>query len=70
MKTLAKVMPHISIIISVMLMVFVIIDRFNSAMGFLDNDGAKALILVLGGASIFNSIILIAYQRRAARAPD
>ena len=64
MKTITKVLPHISIIISVMLIVFFVIDRFNGAMGFLDNDGAKVLISVLGVTSIINSIMLIGFQRR------
>jgi hypothetical protein len=70
METIAKAMPHISIILSGMLIVFFIIDRFNSAMGFLDNDGAKILILLLGVTSIINSIMLIAHQRRLDRPED
>lgn len=67
MKTLAKVLPHISIILAAMLTVFFVIDRFNSAMGFLDNDGAKILMFILCITSVANSIMLIAFQRRDAR---
>jgi hypothetical protein len=70
MKTIAKVLPHVAIILSGMLIVFFVIDRFNSAMGFLDNDAAKILIFVLGITSILNSIMLIAYQRRPDRAGE
>jgi len=66
MRTLAKVLPHISIIIAAMLIVFFVIDRFNSAIGFLDNDGAKTLMLVLSVTAIVNAIMLIAHQRRDA----
>ena len=64
MKTIAKALPHVAIILSGMLIVFFVIDRFNSAMGFLDNDAAKILLFVLSMTSIVNSIMLIAYQRR------
>ena len=66
MKTIAKVLPHISIIISAMLIVFFVIDRFNSAMGFLDSDGAKFLIFAASVTAICNAILLIAHQRRVA----
>jgi len=67
MKTIAKLLPHVAIILSGMLIVFFIVDRFNSAMGFLDNDAAKVLICALGVVSIVNSIMLIAHQRRLER---
>lgn len=64
MKTVTKVLPHISIILSGMLIVFCVIDRFNSAMGFLDNDAAKLMIFALSVFSIINAILLAAAQRR------
>lgn len=70
MKSVAKTMPHISIILAGMLIVFFVIDRFNSAMGFLDNDGAKLLLFVLSVTSIINSVLLITYQRRRDRMED
>lgn len=70
MKSVAKTMPHISIILAGMLIVFFVIDRFNSAMGFLDNDGAKILLFVLSVTSIINSVLLITYQRRRDRMED
>ena len=68
MKTITKILPHINIIVSAMLIVFFVIDRFNSAMGFLDNDGAKFLICAASVTAIGNAILLIAHQRRVARA--
>lgn len=70
MKSVAKTMPHISIILAGMLIVFFVIDRFNSAMRFLDNDGAKILLFVLSVTSIINSVLLITYQRRRDRMED
>lgn len=65
MDKFAAALPHASIILAAMLIVFFVIDRFNSAMGFLDNDGAKILMLLLSITAIINAIMLIAYQRRA-----
>jgi hypothetical protein len=67
MKPIAKLLPHVGIILSGMLIVFFVVDRFNSAMGFFDNDAAKILICALGVVSIANSILLIAHQRRLER---
>lgn len=67
MKTAERTLPHLSIILSGMLIVFVVIDRFNSAMGFLDNDAAKLMVFALSVFSIINAILLAAAQRRCER---
>ncbi len=63
MKQFAVALPHVSIILAAVMIVFFVIDRFNSAMAFLNNDGAKVLLLILSSTSIINAIRLIAYQR-------
>ena len=67
MKTVTKVLPHLSIVLSGMLIVFCVIDRFNSAMGFLDNDAAKLMIFALSILSIIHAMALAASQRRRER---
>lgn len=67
LKGIYKLMPHISIIISVMMIVFFFIDRVNSAMAFINNDITKMLLLILSIISIINSIFLICYQRRVSK---
>ncbi|MHC1771228.1 MAG: hypothetical protein AB9907_05720 [Flexilinea sp.] len=64
MKLIKKIIPHISIIISGMMIVFFIIDRFNPKMGFLDNEGTKILTFILSVSSITTSILLVGRQRR------
>lgn len=64
MKLIKKIIPHISIIISGMLIVFFIIDRFNPKMGFMDNEGTKILTFILSVSSITTSILLVGRQRR------
>lgn len=41
-----KIMPHILIVISVVLLVFLVIDQVNSAMGFIDNQGTKIIMMI------------------------
>lgn len=63
-KLLQVVLPHISIILSGMMIVFFVIDRFNSAMGFMTAEGTKILIFILSVVSIAVSCALIIRQRR------
>lgn len=61
---LKKVLPHLCIIISIMMLVFYFIDRVNSAMNFIDNDVFKTLLLAYSLIVIVSSIFLIANNRR------
>ena len=45
------IFPHLSLILSLMLLTFAITDRFNSAMAFINHPMTKHLICVL---SVFN----------------
>ena len=64
MRRIAAILPHVSIILSGMVIVFVILDRFNPSTGYLTNDAALVLLIVLAAASIVNAILLIARQRQ------
>jgi len=61
---LAKVLPHVCIVISGMLIVFFAIDRVNDAMGFFDNLAAKILILCLSIFSIVQSVCWMVHLHR------
>jgi uncharacterized membrane protein len=67
MKTLKKIIPHISIILSLMFVVFYFIDRINSAMNFINHPLSKAVLLALCIFSIATSILLIGMQRKHER---
>jgi preprotein translocase subunit YajC len=67
MKRLKKIIPHISIILSLMFVVFYIIDRVNSAMNFINHPLSKAVLLALCIFSIITSILLIGMQRKQER---
>jgi len=68
MKKFIKFLPHVSIIISGMYVVLYIVDPFNPTMQFIDNPGTKFLLLILAISSVFNSVMLVYYQRREYRA--
>ena len=46
-------LPHLAIVLSLMTITFFVIDRFNDAMAFLNNDITKFLVLVLSGIALY-----------------
>ena len=64
---LRKLLPHITIVMCLMYVVFFCIDRVNSAMAFIDNEITKWLLLALCLISIVDALWLIADERRKAR---
>lgn len=64
-RLVSRTIPHISIIISGMMVVFFIIDHYNKKMRFLEDDMTKVLILVLSLCAIATAIMLIQVQRKA-----
>lgn len=61
---LRRILPHISILLSNMYIVFFLIDRVNRAMAFIDNDLTKWLLLFASLISIGNAVFLIANERK------
>lgn len=62
-----KLLPHVMIVISGMLIVFFVIDRFNKPMGFMTNEFHKRLTFVLAILAIYYAVKNIALQRRVER---
>ncbi len=62
---LRKLIPHICIIISLMMLTFFVVDIYNPGMNFLGNDIFKVLLVVFCVASIVSAAFLIRYNRRA-----
>lgn len=62
-----KLLPHVMIVISGMLIVFFVIDRFNKPMGFMTNEFHKRLTFVLAILAIYFAVKAIALQRRMER---
>ena len=62
-----NVLPHLSIVLSGMLIVLLAIDRVNSAMVFIDHRITKGLMWILCIASIINGAQLLARPSKANR---
>jgi len=61
---LMGLLPHTTLILSLMMITFVITDRYNRAMAFINNDITKALLLILALLVILQSILLIRSNRK------
>jgi hypothetical protein len=61
---LKRVIPHICLIISVMMLVLFTIDRVNESMNFIGNDIFDTLLLLFCLSAIPTAIFLIADNRR------
>lgn len=63
-EKLAGLLPHVCLILSLMMITFVITDRYNRAMAFINNDITKALLLILAVLVIVQSVLLIRTNRK------
>ena len=60
MNKLNRLLPHLNLVLSFVMVTLLVIDMFfNSAMGFIDNLGAKWIMLVLCFFVIINSFYQI-----------
>ena len=66
-KWLLKAIPHVSIVLSGMLIVFFFIDRVNKPMAFMTNEFHKIITFILAVMSLGYSVLIIAYQRMRER---
>ena len=74
-RILARVLPHLTIILGIMTLVFYVVDGFNAVMAFMASELSKQVFMVLAVCSIISAIMLIARQwkeddkkaRKAAR---
>ena len=62
---LKKIIPHICIILSLMMLTFFVVDKFNPGMNFVGNSIFKVLLAIYGVAVIIASVYLVAYNRRS-----
>lgn len=74
-RMLARALPHLTIILGVMTLVFYVMDGFNAVMAFMASDLSKLVFAVLAVSAIISSVMLISRQwkeddrkaRKAAR---
>lgn len=70
MKRIIRVLPNVSIILSIMLITLWILDKINPMMNFLDSDVSETLLLISFVISIFTSIIAIGLDRKLDHKED
>lgn len=63
-----KIMPHINLVLAIVLLVFIVINSMNEAMGFLRGTEFQITLLALCTASIVSSIIFIRINEKNRRA--
>ena len=66
MRRIRRVLPHLCMILAIVLLTLLILDVFfNPAMGFIDNLGAKVMMMVLCVLTIVNTLTTVIgnYQR-------
>lgn len=64
LNKLAGFLPHVCLILSLMMITFVITDRYNRAMAFINNDITKSLLFLLALLVIAESVLLIRANRK------
>ena len=59
-----KVLPHLLIVLSIVLLTLLITDQFNSAMGFVNNQGTKIIMMIYCGLVVWLSILFARGKKR------
>ena len=65
MKRMKVILPHAGIVLSLMFMVFLVLDDYNPMMNFLTNSLSIVLLGVFCLISFVNSIFVISMTRRS-----
>ncbi|MBP1756303.1 MAG: hypothetical protein H6Q59_2701 [Firmicutes bacterium] len=64
MKRIIRILPHITIILSVMFVVLWILDQINPRMNFIDSNLSKLLLIIFCLSSLLTSIVYVVIERR------
>ena len=67
MKRLSKILPHITIILAGMFIVFWILDILNPTMNFINRKISNKLLLAFCISAIMTAILAVHYQRKSDR---
>lgn len=64
MKRIIRILPHITIILSLMFITFWILDSYNPLMNFINSDLSKILLLIFCISALVTSIIAVILDRK------
>ena len=59
-----KIMPHLSIVFSIIMITLFIINRINPAMGFLKGNVFETFLLIYISVSLLSAIVLLISNKR------
>ncbi|HIU93637.1 MAG TPA: hypothetical protein IAD24_00620 [Candidatus Aphodomorpha intestinavium] len=67
MKHLKKLLPHATIVLSLMTLTFFVINQFNTMMGFMTSKLSQWVFALLALAALLTSVRLVAADLREER---
>lgn len=67
MKYVVKLLPHLCMILSAVLITLLILDYYNPNMDFYDNQTTRIMFGILCAAAIASGIIIVIIDRKAAK---
>ena len=59
---LGRILPHLTIVLSLMTLVFFVLDRFNQVMAFMTSELSKWLFALLAACSLATAMMLVFRQ--------
>lgn len=67
MKRLSKILPHVTIILAGMFIVFWILDILNPTMNFINRKISNKLLFAFCISAIITAFLAVYYQRKSDR---
>jgi hypothetical protein len=64
LKIVIRLIPHLNIILSLLLLTLLILDKFNPGMNFAGGGFFQTLVVILCLSALFSAALLIARDRR------
>lgn len=59
-----KILPHLLIVLSIVMLVFLVIDQVNAAMAFINNQGTKIIMMIYSVLVLVLAALYAAEHRR------
>ena len=59
-----KILPHLLIVLSIVMLVFLVIDQVNAAMAFINNQGTKIIMMIYSVLVLALAALYAAEHRR------
>ena len=60
-----KILPYLCILLSLVILVFFVLDQFLPDLNFIGGTAFRILLIVFGVATIASSVFLVLYNRKA-----